>query len=86
MRNQKEQRLLQHRYNEIKENKKGKVRDLFHQTRQIKEKAKARVGVLKEKYGNTLARQDEIKRRWKEYTEKLNGRDMSMVDHFKEEA
>ena len=40
--------------------------------------------MFKDYHGNTLTRQDEIKRRWKEYAEELYRTDLSMTNIFTE--
>ncbi|XP_061493563.1 uncharacterized protein LOC133389608, partial [Rhineura floridana] len=61
------------------------TRALFQKIREMKGKFKPRVGMLNNQQGNTLTDQDEIKGRWKQYTEELYKRDIRMTDSFTEE-
>jgi len=58
---------------EIEENNRmGKVRDLFKIIRVTKGKFHAKMGTIKDKNGMDLTEPEDIKKRWQEYTEKLN--------------
>ena len=52
-------------------NKKGKTRDFFRKIGNVKGAFCPKMGTLKDKNGRDLVDADEIKKRWKEYTEKL---------------
>ena len=52
-------------------NKRGKTRDLFKKTRDIKGIFHARMGTIKDKNGKDLTEAENIKKRWQEYTGKL---------------
>ena len=55
---------------EVEENNRmGKTRDLFKKIGDIKRIFHARMGTIKNRNGNNLTVADEIKKRWREYTE-----------------
>ena len=57
---------------EIEENKIiGKTRDLFKKIRDTKGTFHAKMGSIKDRNGMDLAEAENIKKRWQEYTEKL---------------
>ena len=57
---------------EIEENSRmGKTRDLFKKIRNIKGKYHAKMGAKKERNCTELTEGEDIKNRWKEYTEEL---------------
>ncbi|KAF7240629.1 Ankyrin repeat and BTB/POZ domain-containing protein BTBD11 [Varanus komodoensis] len=45
-----------------------------------------RLGMVKEQQGNILSDQKKLKRKWKQYTEELYGRDKRMADFLEEES
>ena len=47
----------------------GKTGDLFKKNGEIKGKFLARMGMIKDRSGKVLTEAEEIKKRWKEYTE-----------------
>ena len=49
----------------------GKTRDLFKKIRDTKETFHAKMGSIKDRNGMDLTKAEDIKKRWKEYTEKL---------------
>ena len=49
----------------------GETRDLFKKIIDTKGKFPAKMGTIKDRNGMDLTEADDIKRRWKEYTEKL---------------
>ena len=49
----------------------GKTRDLFKKIGDIKGTFHARIGTIKDKNVKNITEADEIKKRWKEYTEEL---------------
>ena len=58
---------------EIEENNRmGKTRDLFKKTRDTKGIFHAKMGSLKDRNGMDLTEEEDIKKRWQEYTEELN--------------
>ena len=52
-------------------NRMGKTRDLFKKIRNIKGKYHAKMGAKKERNCTELTEGEDIKNRWKEYTEEL---------------
>ena len=49
----------------------GKTRDLFKKVRDIKGAFHAKMGTIKDRKDMDLTESEDIKKRWKEYTEKL---------------
>ena len=57
---------------EIEENnRRGKTRDLFKKTGDIKGTFHAKIGTIKNRNGKELIEAEKIKKRWQEYTEEL---------------
>ena len=57
---------------EIEENKRmGKTRDLFRKIRDIKGTFHAKMGTIKDRNDTDLTEEEDIKKRWQEYTEEL---------------
>ena len=57
---------------EIEENKRmGKTRDLFKKIRDTKGTFHAEMGSIKDRNGRDLTEEEDIKKRWQEYTEEL---------------
>ena len=52
-------------------NRMGKTRDLFKKMRDTKEIFHAKMGTIKDRNGMDLTDSEDIKKRWKEYTEEL---------------
>ena len=52
-------------------NKRGKTGELFRKIENIKGTFHPKMGTIKGKNGRDIREADEIKKRWKEYTEKL---------------
>ena len=52
-------------------NRRGKTRDLFRNTGNIKGIFYPKMGTIKDKNGKDLVDAEEIKKRWKEYMEEL---------------
>ena len=52
-------------------NKRGKTRDFFRKIGHVKGAFRPRMGTIKDKNGKDLVDTEEIKKRWKEYTEEL---------------
>ena len=60
---------------EIEEkNRMGKTRDLFKKIRATKGTFHAKMGTIKDRYGRELTEAEDIKKRWKEYTETVQKR------------
>ena len=57
---------------EIKENNRmGKTRDLFRKIRDTKGIFHAKMGTIKDRNGMNLTEEEDIQKRWQEYTEEL---------------
>ena len=54
----------------------GKTRDRFKKIRDIKGTFHAKMGSIKDKNGMDLTEAEDIKKRWQEYTEELNKKDL----------
>ena len=50
-------------------NRLGKTRDLFKEIRDTKGKFHAKMGSIKDRNGMDLTEEEDIKKRWQEYTE-----------------
>ena len=58
---------------EIEEkNRMGKTRDLFKKIRDTKGTFHAKMGLIKDRNGMDLKEAEDIKKRWKEYTEEMH--------------
>ena len=67
---------------EIEENDRmGKTRDLFKKIRGTKGKFHAKMGSIKDRNGVDLTEAEDIKKRWKEYTEELYKNDLHNPDN-----
>ena len=74
--------FLSYQYKEIEENNRiGKTRDLFKKIRGAKETFHAKMGTIKGRNGMDLAEEDDIKKRWQEYTEELYKKDLHDPDN-----
>ena len=67
-------------------NKRRKTRDLFQITGNIKGEFHPKKGIIKDKNGRGLIESKKIKKRWNEYTEKLNKqtnkKDLNELDYY----
>ena len=64
--------FLSNQCKEIEENNRmGKTRDLFKKIRDTKGTFHAKIGLIKDRNGMDLAEAEDIKKRWREYTEEL---------------
>ena len=62
---------------EIEENNRmGKTRDLFKKIRATKGTCHAKIGTIKDRNGMDLTEAEDIKKRWREYTEELYKKDL----------
>ena len=67
---------------EIEENNRmGKTRDLFKKIRDTKGTFHAKMGLIKDRNGMDLTEAEDIKKRWKEYTEELYKKDLNDPDN-----
>ena len=58
-----------------------KTRDLFKKIRDIKSTFHANIGSVKDRNGMDLTEEEDIKKRWQEYTEKLYKKDRQDQDN-----
>ena len=73
--------VLSNECKEIEENNRiGKTRDLFKKFRDTKGTFHAKMGIIKGRNGRDLTEAEDIKKRWQEYTEELNKRDLHDPD------
>jgi len=67
---------------EIEENNRmGKTRDLFKKIRNTKGIFHAKMGTIKDRNGMDLTQEENIKKRWQEYTEELYKEDLHDPDN-----
>ena len=67
---------------EIEENnRKEKARDLFKKIRDTKGTFHAKMGSIKDRNGMDLTEAEDIKKRWQEYTEELDKKDLHDPDN-----
>ena len=59
----------------------GKTRDLFKKIRDSKGTFHAKMGSIKDRNGMDLKEAEDIKKRWQEYTEELNRKDLHNPDN-----
>ena len=59
----------------------GKTRDLFKKIRDTKGTFHAKMGSMKDRNGMDLTEAEDIKKRWQEYTEELNKKDLHDPDN-----
>ena len=59
----------------------GKTRDLFKKIRDTKGTFHAKMGLIKDRNGMDLTEAEDIKKRWKEYTEELYKNDLHDPDN-----
>ena len=59
----------------------GKTRDLFKKIRDTKGTFRAKMGTTKDRKGIDLTEAEDIKKRWQEYTEVLDMRDLNDPDN-----
>ena len=60
----------------------GKTRDLFKKITDTKGIFHAKTGTLKDRNGTDLTEEDDIKKRWQEYTEELYRKDLYDPDNY----
>ena len=66
---------------EIEENNKmGKTRDLFKKVRDTKGTFHAKMGTIKDRNSKDLTEAEDIKKRWKDYTEEPYKKDLNHLD------
>ena len=59
----------------------GKTRDLFKKIRDIKGTFHAKMGSIKDRDGMDLTEAEDINKRWQEYTEELDQKDLHNPDN-----
>ena len=59
----------------------GKTRNLFKKTRDTKGIFHVKMGSIKDRNGMDLTEAEDIKKRWQEYTEELNKKDLHDPDN-----
>ena len=60
----------------------GKTRDLFRKIEDIKGAFCPKMGTIKDRNGRDLVDAEEIKKRWKQYTEQLYKKDLNELDYY----
>ena len=74
--------LLSDQCKEIEENNRmGKTRDLLKKIRDIKEIFHAKMGTIKDRNDMDLTEEEDIKKRWQEYTEEQYKKDLKDPDN-----
>ena len=74
--------FLSEQSKEIEENNRmGKPRELFKKIRDTKGTFHAKMGTIKDRNGMDLTEAQDIKKRWKEYTEELYKKDLHDPDN-----
>ena len=74
--------FLGHQCKEIEENNRmGKTRDLFKKITDIKKIFHAKIGSIKDRNDMDLSEEEDIKKRWQEYTEELYKKDLHDLDN-----
>ena len=70
---------------EIEENNRmGKTRDLFKKIRETKGRFHAKMGSIKDRNGMDLTEAEDIKKRWQEYMEELDKKDLHDPDNHED--
>ena len=58
-----------------------KTRDLFKKIRDTKGTFHAKIGMIKDRNGTDLTKEEDIKKRWQEYTEELYKKSLNDPDN-----
>ena len=75
--------ILSDQCKEIEEDDRmGKTRDLFKKIRDTKRTFHAKMGSIKDRNGMDLTEEEDIKKRWQEYTEELYKKDLHDPDTY----
>ena len=64
-----------------KNNRMGKTKDLFKMIRDTRGAFHAKMGSIKDRNGRDLTKEEDIKKRWQEYTEELYKKDLHGPDN-----
>ena len=74
--------FLSERYKEIEENNRmGKTINLFKKIRDTKRTYHAKMGTIKDRNGMDITEEEDIKKRWQQYTEELYKKDLHDPDN-----
>ena len=74
--------FLNCQHKEIEENNRmGKTRGIFKKIRDMKEILHAKMSTIKDRNGTDLTEEEDIKKRWQEYTEELYKKDLHDPDN-----
>ena len=74
--------FLRDQCKEIEDNNRmGKTRDLFNKIRDSKGTSPGKMGSIKDRNGTDLTEEDDIKKRWQEYTEEMYKKDLYNPDN-----
>ena len=65
----------------MQKNRMGKTRDLFKKIRDNKGSFHAKMGTIEDRNGLDLTKEEDIKKRWQEYTEELHKKDLHDPDN-----
>src|SRR5574341_1528171 len=65
----------------MEENRMGKTKDLFKKSRDTKGTFHAKMGSIKDRNGMDITEAEDIKKRWQEYIEELNKKDLHDQDN-----
>ena len=77
-----DKKALREQCKEIEENNRmGKTRDLFKKIRNTKGTFHAKMGSIRDRNGTDLTEAEDIKKRWQEYSEELNKKDLHDPDN-----
>ena len=68
--------------NNRRKQQKAKTRDLLRKIGNIKGAFHPKMGTIKDKNGRDIVNTEEIRKRWKEYTEELYKRDLNELDYY----
>ena len=74
--------MMYKKYSRYENNKRGKTRDLFRKTGNIKGTFCPKRGPIKDKNGRDRVEAEEIKKRWKDYIEALYNKNLNEPDYY----
>ncbi|KFD66335.1 hypothetical protein M514_21622 [Trichuris suis] len=73
--------FLEEQCTEVEENnRRGKIRDLYKKVRGIKEVFRPKISTIKDENGRDLTNIEEIKKRWRDYTNKLYKKELNVTE------
>ena len=73
--------VYQHLFATNIHNRRGKTRDIFKKIRDTKETFLAKMGSIKDRNSMDLTEAEDIRKRWQEYTEELDKKDLHDPDN-----